>query len=414
MIYVLFMKLKGVVLMLVDENTDINLIKNFLKLYMHEHVALPEKLLARFNFFTSDKFRLGHYFILKLKNKKKSKSKVNTENKLLLSTSGSLGSVKFVRLSEKNLKFNTNQISKYLNINSHQSTITTMPLSYSYMLSVLNTHLENGGKIYFTNKSIIQRDFWNYFNKNKVNSFYGVPYHYQLLAKNKFKFLNSKNLKYVANAGSKLDVTIANELINFCKKKKIYFFSMYGQTEASPRISYLPLKFLKTKTESIGKGLPGTKIWIENENQKKIKKPYINGELICKGKNISLGYCKSRKDLSKSNTNQNILRTGDLAYFDSDKFFYINGRTSRIAKIFGNRINLDELEKRLSEKNISSACKFSNDKILLFIEGRSISEKRILNTVEKLTNLNSYGFKVRFRKKFPRTQSGKISYTKII
>ena len=225
-----------------------------------------------------------------------------------------------------------------------------MPLSYSYMLSIFNTHLENGGKIHFTNKSIIQRDFWNYFNKNKINSFYGVPYHYQLLAKNKFKFFTSKNLNYIANAGGKLDVNVINALVDFCKKKKIYFFSMYGQTEASPRISYLPLKFLKSKTESIGKGLPGTKIWIENENKKKIIEPFVSGELVCKGKNISLGYCKSREDLSKSNTNQNVLRTGDLAYFDSDKFFYINGRISRMAKIFGNRINLDELEKRLREK----------------------------------------------------------------
>ena len=85
-----------------------------------------------------------------------------------------------------------------------------------------------------------------------------------------------------------------------------------------------------------------------------------------------------------------------------------------MAKIFGNRINLDELEKRLREKNIISVCKFNNDKILLYIEGRVISEKRLLNTVEKLTSLNRYGFKVRFLKKFPRTQSGKISYAKII
>ena len=414
MIYVLFMKLKGVVLMLVDENTDINLIKKFLKLYMHEHVALPKKLLTKFNFLTMDEFRLGHYFIFKLKKQKKNKPKINSENKLLLSTSGSLGSVKFVRLSEKNLKFNTNQISKYLNINSKQSAITTMPLSYSYMLSIFNTHLENGGKIHFTNKSIIQRDFWDYFNRNKINSFYGVPYHYQLLAKNKFKFFTSKNLNYIANAGGKLDVNVVNALVDFCKKKKINFFSMYGQTEASPRISYLPLKFLKSKTESIGKGLPGTKIWIENENKKKIIKPFVSGELVCKGKNISLGYCKSREDLSKSKTNQNVLRTGDLAYFDSDKFFYINGRISRMAKIFGNRINLDELEKRLREKNIISVCKFNNDKISLYIEGKVISEKRLLNTVEKLTSLNRYGFKVRFLKKFPRTQSGKISYAKII
>ena len=145
---------------------------------------------------------------------------------------------------------------------------------------------------------------------------------------------------------------------------------------------------------------------------KKIIEPFVSGELVCKGKNISLGYCKSREDLSKSNTNQNVLRTGDLAYFDSDKFFYINGRISRMAKIFGNRINLDELEKRLREKNIISVCKFNNDKILLYIEGRVISEKRLLNTVEKLTSLNRYGFKVRFLKKFPRTQSGKISYAK--
>lgn len=124
---------------------------------------------------------------------------------MLISTSGTTGSPKLVKLSYLNLESNIKSISKFLNINSKDITITTLPLSYVYGLSILNTHLYNGSQIILNNKSIIQKEFWNKLNTFKVTNFGGVPYLYNIILK--LKFLNNfyPYLKYVTIAGGKLD-----------------------------------------------------------------------------------------------------------------------------------------------------------------------------------------------------------------
>ena len=139
---------------------------------------------------------------------------------------------------------------------------------------------------------------------------------------------------------------------------------MYGQTEASPRMTYLHWKYAQKKTGSIGKAIPGTKIWIEDNDGKKINKIKKTGELIFQGKNVSMGYAENIQDLKKEDENHGILKTGDLAYFDKDKFFFIKGRKNRIIKIVGNRFNLDEIEERMRKKRIQIACKNINDVLL--------------------------------------------------
>ena len=111
--------------------------------------------------------------------------------------------------------------------------------------------------------------------------------------------MDSGSLKYITCAGGKLEKRVIDKMYKFCIAKKLKFYSMYGQTEASPRISYLPFKYLKKKTESIGKGITGTKIWIEDHKKKQIKTSNKIGELVCKGNNVFNGYCYKRKDLSK-------------------------------------------------------------------------------------------------------------------
>lgn len=280
------------------------------------------------------------------------------------------------------------------------------------MLSIINTHLETGATIYINQNSIFQREFWDCFEKNKINSFSGVPYHFQILEKNNFKFLNTNYIKYITCAGGKLDERIIKKIYNFCLKKKIKFYSMYGQTEASPRISYLPYNYLKGKPSSIGKGIKGTKIWIEDEKGKKINKINKIGELVCAGKNIFNGYCNLRRDLSKKMNKKKFLRTGDLAFFDKDKFFFICGRKSRIAKIFGIRINLDELEKKLSNNNKRVVCKSDGKKIYLFTKNK-VDKKKLIETAEEITMQNRSAFEIIIVNKFPMTNSGKIKYSSL-
>ena len=119
---------------------------------------------------------------------------------------------------------------------------------------------------------------------------------------------------------------------------------MYGQTEATARISYLSPEYIIKKKGSIGKVIPNGKLWIENQEGELIDQINTVGELIYSGENVSMGYAKSLSDLELGDINKGVLRTGDLAQFDSDGYFYIKGSTNRFVKIFGNRISLDSIE----------------------------------------------------------------------
>ena len=163
MFYVLIMKSKNISLMLIENNTNEKSILEILENYQHDYLILPKK---KYKYFYNTFFsilEIGSYLVLK--NKKLITKNINTDNKLMLTTSGSLGSSKFVRLSLNNLKFNSKQIIEYLKIEKKDKIITTMPMSYSYMLSIINTHLESGASIYINHSSIFQREFWNYFDK---------------------------------------------------------------------------------------------------------------------------------------------------------------------------------------------------------------------------------------------------------
>ena len=178
-----------------------------------------------------------------MKNNINKNKKLNRNLSVLLSTSVSMGSTKFVKLSKNNLKTNTDSIINYLKINNKDSAITNLPISYSYMISVINTHFEVGGSIIISKYSLIQKKFWKILKNSKVTSFNGVPYTYEMLIKVGLKNIKIGTLKYLTQAGGKLEKNKFREIINFCKRNNIKFFSMYGQTEASPILSYLKPEF---------------------------------------------------------------------------------------------------------------------------------------------------------------------------
>ena len=187
---------------------------------------------------------------------------------------------------------------------------------------------------------------------------------------------------------------------------------MYGQTEAAPRMTYLNWKKSQKKLGSVGKAILGTKIWLENEDNIKINRPYKEGELIFKGKNVFMGYAFNQKDLIKGDLNAGILRTGDIAYFDKDGYFYITGRKNRLVKIVGNRLNLDEIEQRMKKKNFEVACIEIKEKVFIFFE-KKYNPKNVLNKITNITNQNEINFNCVKIKKFPLTRSKKINYSKL-
>ncbi len=392
---------------LVDIKTNEQNITNIIKSYKPAFLILPKNNSFKFSKNKKLVYSFYDYSIIKRINSRK--IIINKELSVLMPTSGSMGSQKFVKISKKNLKSNAESIIKYLSINSKDRSITNMPFSYSYMLSIINTHLESGGSIMVTNSTMLQKEFWIELVKSKISIFNGVPYIYEILIRLGLEKFDMSHIKIFTQAGGKLNEQYVRKLIKFCKIKNKKFIVMYGQTEASPRMTYLDWKNCENKIGSIGKAIPFTKIWISDDQKKKIKKPFQIGELTFSGKNVSSGYAHKWSDLNNKYKKKNILYTGDLAYFDKERFFYIKGRKNRIFKVFGNRINLDEVELRMKKKKFDVAVKEINNKLNIFYE-RSYSKIKIVKILNDIIEQNKFEFNCIKVKKFPRTNSGKINY----
>lgn len=328
---------------------------------------------------------------------------------LLLTTSGSTGSPKFVRLSYENIFKNAESIAKYLDINVDDKPITTLPMNYSYGLSIINSHFICGAAIIVTDESIMKKKFWDLCKEQRVTTFGGVPFMYEMLDRLKFEEFNLPSLKKLTQAGGKLSETLSRKFAHFCNQKGIQFFTMYGQTEATARMTYLPYEENLKKAGSIGIAIPGGELILQDDKGNKITAPNLMGELIYKGPNVSLGYAESLFDLSKKDENNGILRTGDMAYFDEDGYFFITGRIKRMIKVYGNRISLDEVEAFLYEHGHDCICAGTDDQMYIYtLKEDYVQIKKIIK--EKL---NLKGFKIMRIEEIPRNHFGKILYSNL-
>lgn len=337
---------------------------------------------------------------------------VNDDLALLLTTSGSTGSPKLVRQSYKNIQSNANSISRYLGIKEDDVAITTLPLNYTYGLSIVNSHFEKGAALVVTNRSFFDKGFWELCNKNHVTNFGGVPYSYDILQTIGFEQIQIPSLRYITQAGGKLHEDKVKEMIEVCEKKGIQFIIMYGQTEATARMSYLPWEQAREKSASIGIAIPDGKFLLEDDDGREITETDHVGELVYYGPNVTLGYAESYHDLCKGNEFNGVLHTGDLAKRDVDGYYYIVGRNKRFIKLFGNRVNLDEVEQLLIKKHYSCVCGGKDDCLAIYTEEEGKNEE-ILNYISGVMGFHKSAFRVQYIKEIPRTQSGKVDYSSL-
>jgi len=260
----------------------------------------------------------------------------------IIFTSGSMGEQKGVMLSHKNIIANTDSIIEYLKLTSEDTIEVVMPFYYCYGLSLLHTHMKVGGSVVLNNSFIFIGSVLNDLNKYKCTGFAGVPSHFQILLRKTKDFKNSKfpTLKYVTQAGGKLHKAFIEEFITAFPN--IDFYVMYGQTEATARLSYLSPSELKEKLGSIGKGIPGVELKVVNGQGNPVK-PGEDGEIIAKGENIMTGYYKD-ESITKQTIKNGWLHTGDIATVDEDGYIYIQSRQKEIIKVRGIRISPKEIE----------------------------------------------------------------------
>lgn len=159
---------------------------------------------------------------------------------ILLSTSGTTGSQKFVRLSYDNIRVNAESIIEYLKINQNERAVMNLPLSYSYGMSIVNSHLLAGASILLTDESVMEKSFWELVKKHKATSIAGVPFTYQMLQRIGFTKMELPYLKTMTQAGGRLNEKLVKHFAEYAKEQNKRFYIMYGQTEAAPRISYIP------------------------------------------------------------------------------------------------------------------------------------------------------------------------------
>lgn len=328
---------------------------------------------------------------------------------LLMTTSGSTGSPKFVRLSYTNVFSNAESIAEYLDIQADDRPITTLPMHYSYGLSILNSHLVRGATVILTDASIVMKEFWKMCNDQRATTFGGVPFVYEMLNKMKFERMELPHFKTLTQAGGKMKPELALKFADMCQEKGIEFITMYGQTEATARMSYLPHAKLFEKPGSIGSAIPGGELTLRDEEGNEITAPHVSGELVYRGPNVSLGYAESVEDLARGDHNHGVLRTGDLAYRDEEGDYFITGRLKRIIKLYGTRISLDDIERVLHEHGHDCVCTGNDDELIIYTVNDDTDA--IQKTMKE--HLHVKGFTIRKRDDLPRNAYGKILYSEL-
>jgi acyl-CoA synthetase (AMP-forming)/AMP-acid ligase II len=399
----------GVVPLMIGNNIDEELLLNLINIYKPNFIWTSRNL-DLFNKEWNMVHRNRSYQLLE--NVHQFKHSFHPDLSLLLMTSGSTGSPVLVRISYENLIENTISISQSLSITQKDIPITTLPMNYTYGLSIINSHLLNGCQMVLTEESILSKDFWDLIKAEGVTTFGGVPYTYQMLKRLSFEKMHLPTITKLTQAGGKLDLSLVKYFAEACADKGIHFFVMYGQTEATARMSCLPAKDALRKAGSIGVPIPSGSFYLLDDTLNVISDSDEVGELYYKGPNVSMGYAYSFSDFSKGDENEGVIATGDLAKIDDEGYYYIVGRKKRFIKIFGNRISLDEVE-NLSQKNgYSCICVGIDDKLIIYTTQENYLIE-LKNTISAKIGIHHTAITVRYIQEFPRNDSGKILYSKL-
>lgn len=333
---------------------------------------------------------------------------------LLLTTSGSTGSPKLVRQSYTNIQSNAESIASYLELDDSERPVSTLPMNYTYGLSVINSHMQVGATVLLTDATMMMKAFWDYMKKERATSIAGVPFTYEILKRARFFKMDLPDLRYMTQAGGKLSPELHKEFAEWAIEHNKKFIVMYGQTEATARMSYLPAEKSLEKYGSMGIAIPDGRFSLIDVNGDEISLPEVTGELVYEGPNVTLGYAECREDLAKGDERNGRLETGDMAKVDEDGFYYIVGRKKRFLKIFGNRVNLDEIDRLIKRRFEGMDCASTgvDDRMKTFITDEGCIDK-VRQYLSDTTHLSESAFEVRYVPEIPKNEAGKTIYTKL-
>lgn len=408
--YTCFLK-HDIVPVLLNSHMDDMLVQNLMDNYCPAYMWMPEETAKKYAE-CKQVYSCWNYVLLKTGYGKS--YSMHEELGLLLTTSGSTGSPKFVRQTYTNVITNAKQIAEYLKLDETERPITTLPMNYTYGCSIINSHLLVGAAILLTDRSLMAREFWTFMIEQKATSFGGVPYTYEMLDKLRFFGMDLPHLRTMTQAGGKLGPELHKKFAQYAFDTKKHFVVMYGACEATARMGYLPYEKSLEKYGSCGIAIPQGRLYLIGENGAVIEEPDVVGELVYEGPNVTMGYAVCGDDLVKGDERGGVLKTGDMAKRDADGFYFIVGRKKRFLKIYGNRVNLDEVDRMIKAQFdfIDCASAGVDDHMYIFVTDQNVAEA-VRSFVSLKTRLNPAAFHVVTIPEIPKNDAGKTLYTEL-
>ncbi len=273
----------------------------------------------------------------------------------ILPTSGSTGRPRGVVLSHRNLVANTRQILAYLRLTAHDSVLCVLPFHYSFGNSLLLTHVAVGGRVVVDNRFAYPARVVDRLEQSRATGFSGVPSTYAILAaRTDFLARPWPDLRYVTQAGGAMSPALQRRLRESLPGH-VAVYVMYGQTEASARLSWVPPERLPHKYGSIGEGIPGVELTIRRPDGSECDVGEV-GELVARGENIMQGYWND-PDATAEVLEADGLHTGDLGRKDADGDIWLVDRIKNLIKVGANRVSAKEIEETIAElAGVQEAC----------------------------------------------------------
>ena len=322
---------------------------------------------------------------------------------LLLTTSGSTGSPKLVRLSLANVLANARSIAEYLGLRDTDRAITSLPLHYCYGLSVLNSHLVSGAAVVLTELSVADACFWDLVDDTGATSFAGVPVHLRAARGRPASATGAvPSLRYLTQAGGRMDPARVREYAELGRRRGWDLFVMYGQTEATARMAYLPPDLAAEHPDAVGVPIPGGAFRLDAVGDDGADGV---GELVYTGPNVMMGYADSSRPTWPAAPSSTELRTGDLARQADDGLWEVVGRLGRHAKLFGLRLDLDRVERLLADQGRAARVLVHDERLWVFTD-RPRAVERTRRAVLDLTGLPASAVRVVRLDALPRTSRG--------
>ena len=338
---------------------------------------------------------------------KEGRKEIHSEIAVLLSTSGSIGEPKFVKLSYKNLREASYMGIEKFKINKKQKGILTVPIEHVLGLNFCLYHWLTKATLIISSYSVLDKRFQELYDFFEINNFVGIPFLYKMLKK--IGFWNSRErvgrLNCALVAGAKLEENLRKYLVELLKEK---FIIAYGQTETTGVVVTMAFDLFEDAPDGIiGKPIQGVEAYLFEQ------------ELVIKSPTVCMGYALGCKELYVGDENTGEIYTGDIAEIDDNSIIILKGRKKRFVKIMGHRYQLDNIEELLGNtlgEDREFACTGIEDEINIYIQGEMV-DKEIYKRIEKklLENIDMSARMIHVYnvKKIPRSSTGKVLYSKL-